>query len=415
MRCALAILINLLAIQAFAQNAQSFFKPSLFLGANYSNLSQEQFDYSPSIGRSIGLSFRPEKAFRFKPTLQLSVNERRSWISSQLLLKHQSIDLGMRLSYTLEDFKFFAGLNSLYFLNDNVYYKGEGLVPDASKNFGYSRELEFAPFFGTEFHLLSESPNTFFCSYQPALQDGISEFKLGMLFALGQSEGVIYTDPFLNFEERQLRQMRIKNEIHQLKNGYLLIALQNEQSKIELLRSSGQLKAAEKFERKQKRFNQLLFKALIKEYQFSEIRFFYSHNADKVADENYMGIFLNENLELDSSIKIDSDKTVYTAMYTSIRREEPIYLFAENLEKDADEYYSHPNTDITALVIMDHQFNSLKKPFPYYTKLKGLKQKNKKALKILLYPFLGSDETSFTRSAKALNNKLYRHYYRQLY
>jgi len=150
------------------------------------------------------------------------------------------------------------------------------------------------------------------------------------------------------------------------------------------------------------------------------VAFFYSHHSNNIRNRNFDTIFLNDNLEVNPSIKIDTSKTIFIADFSTIEQDTTKYFSHVSYEtvgswrlKKINNYYRGPNFGFGALIIRDYNFVQLKSPFPYYqrTIYKSKKQHPEQGL------FLGAFLTqSWTIEAtvQQMNKKLNDYYNRKL-
>lgn len=148
--------------------------------------------------------------------------------------------------------------------------------------------------------------------------------------------------PMVSFGQNK-RELAHQNVL-QLKEGALLVRLYTSESKINALKKLGQEKEAEEVIRNQMLENRAIYTSFSAIYDFSKVYFFYNTSSDQILKKEFKGNLLNEKLEVDSLIDIDSEH----------------YFIAE--------FDFTPSTGLYALVIKDSEFEFLKKPFPYYVK-----------------------------------------------
>lgn len=94
--------------------------------------------------------------------------------------------------------------------------------------------------------------------------------------------------------------------VRQLKgnNGVLLVRLHTSEAGIQALRKQGEYRLADEKRKAQLEENRTLMDAFRKEFSFCNVYFFYSNHTDDVMNGRWQGIFLNPDLQEDSSIRL---------------------------------------------------------------------------------------------------------------
>jgi hypothetical protein len=148
---------------------------------------------------------------------------------------------------------------------------------------------------------------------------------------------------------------RAKRQIKELKEGVLLVRLHTNDAVIAKLKALYEDKARVKKIEELYQQNLSNYKALSTAYNFSEILFFYGRDSDKVRNGELDNIFLNANLEIDTSIHLD--------------RNEPFYIL-----DIGDIYFDHISGHMEGVVVLNRAFEQLEKPFPFFVrKRSGMK------------------------------------------
>jgi hypothetical protein len=142
---------------------------------------------------------------------------------------------------------------------------------------------------------------------------------------------------------------KAKREIIDLREGTLLVRLHTDEAVISKMKQfhkdkERKHKIKEIYER-----NLAQYKAFSTVYNFSEIVFFFGKDSEKVKGREFENIFLNEELKIDTSIKIDDSK--------------PIFILDVG-----DVYFEHMSGHQEGVVIMNSKFEQLQKPFPFYVR-----------------------------------------------
>ena len=146
-----------------------------------------------------------------------------------------------------------------------------------------------------------------------------------------------------------------KRQIKELKEGVLLVRLHTNDAVIAKLKSLYEDKARVKKIEEYYQKNLSNYKALSTAYNFSEILFFYGRDSDKVRNGELDNIFLNEKLEIDTSIHLDKDESFYVLDIGDI-------------------YFEHISGHMEGVVVLNSKFEQLQKPFPFFVrKRSGMK------------------------------------------
>ncbi len=168
-------------------------------------------------------------------------------------------------------------------------------------------------------------------------------------------------------ESRELIKI-LKNE------GALLIRLETQRYKIDALKRSGNIAAANKAQAKLDKKNRSIIKAFRDTFDFCPVYFFYSDQSKYVSRNQLDSLtFVNDSLEADPSISF-SEQLFLTGEFSELQEirtniEDEIYYYRGpdgiELKKKGQGY---TNQGFSALVICDKNFTQLKRPFPYYIK-----------------------------------------------
>ncbi len=396
--------------------AQRFDIPqtNLLVGSNYSTLVVNDTALKPGTSLSLGTQLLFFQNHKLGLSINLFYQDKRSWYSSNTIISQRNFDLQPAIKWSFGDFAFYSGLSFSSQGSFAIRTKGDG-----QRAFILDKELkgenEFNYLLGLDFKLNEKGSAKLFMNYTvPSRPIYTRNVSLGLSFPINQKDES-WSEQHVKVSERQARAYRTIKEIKQLKEGVLLIRLQTLKPSIEALRKAGFEEDALKLEKQQHEFNKNLVSALRQLYRFSEIRFFYSYHSQKVIDDDFEGIFLNSKLEEDSSIKIDASKPMFTAAFKQIERDTAAhidYISYTSGARSIEEVHYHggPDFNFNALVVMDHEFNQLYRPFPYYTRFWTLNFKRQKTARILLFPFLPRYEKTFENGVSLFNRKLFRYY-----
>lgn len=156
-----------------------------------------------------------------------------------------------------------------------------------------------------------------------------------------------------------------------LKNGNLIVRLKSQDRKIMAYRASGNRKLADKLEYELKVFNKDLIKAFINNFNFCNLFFIYPNDYELVRNQIHSGYFLDENLEVDSSITISFNASYYFCEHG------PVYAEAlEDSNEARRKIVTATPMQQDALVIKDESLTQLLSPFPNHVSIR-LKEKEK--------------------------------------
>ncbi len=203
---------------------------------------------------------------------------------------------------------------------------------------------------------------------------------------LGQNKKINY---------RKLDKINSEKQIVELHNGVLLVRLFDKQKHIDGLKKVGKLKASKKIEREQLDRNKQIVYAFKNYYDFSKVYFFFSDQSKFISDNLSKVKFVNDSLEVDTSIKVNSN-IIFIAEFGITEPDTRVYSkeqYYENGQKKTKSY-SGSGITLSALVFKNKNFVQLREPFPYYVR-------ERKST-----PFQSDIETIVTK----MNAKLKRYY-----
>ncbi len=145
--------------------------------------------------------------------------------------------------------------------------------------------------------------------------------------------------------------MAARQQINDLKQGTLVVRLRTQQFKIDALNTIDRPQTAKKITQQQRQINLQLVQDFKNNYTFSNQKtvFFYSTQTNDFKANNWQNLFLNDSLEADPNIKIDTSKPIFVAEIAPIESQ-------------------NQSLGITALLIMDRNLMQLKPPFPFYVR-----------------------------------------------
>lgn len=137
--------------------------------------------------------------------------------------------------------------------------------------------------------------------------------------------------------------------IKKLKKATVLIRLRTLENSYYYLQALGKKEAAERVLREQKKKNYEIVRAFEVMYKFTPYKFFYSNQTANIKNGFFDGVFLNEKLEEDESVKLSDTSNYY-------------------IVDVGDIYFPSFGSSMNGVAMLDKNFNILKKPFPYYVR-----------------------------------------------
>jgi hypothetical protein len=417
------LLFALISVLCFSQENDLGNNQKNFLGIvgglNFSKLSND----------TIALSYgtKPAIGFYCKHTLNENFSIKSSIIYS--IKGSLSTSPFLKLENTYFDFSIvpqYKLVNDFFYIETGITFSNlvfsQRVINDSHKWNGIKKintngfNSEFSIVTGLEMKL----QNNFsidFNYFIPLSKGNTQNFQLSLNILLTNRKSI-------KESYRHIKQRKSAEQIRQLKSGTLLVRLKSSENKINALINTGEPKKATKVKEQQDLENKKIVSAFKKNFNFCNAAFFYDKNSEEILNRNFVNIFLNDSLKLDSSILIDTTKPLFTAEFAAIEQDTAksfshySYRHDENgrLQKVENYYTSSSDIDFLALVIKDQHFIQLNKPFPYYTRTiyKSIKKHPEEMLFIspLYVTFL---TWSYDKTIKRMNKKLSRYYNRNLY
>ncbi len=135
----------------------------------------------------------------------------------------------------------------------------------------------------------------------------------------------------------------------QMRSGYILVRLHTRKNAIEALLHMGNEEGANNVRLQQEKVNREIQQAFRQHFRFCEVRFFYSDDSRFIKNGEFRGHLLNDSLQRDTSIAIDTAKPVFVVDI-------------------GDVYFPAFGSHMLGLVVMNDQFEPLEKPFPYFVR-----------------------------------------------
>lgn len=344
----------------------------------------EAFSAGPGFSAGLFLRTSPFRDFRMKAAAYYALHTGTVPSPFYRLRNQYFAGSGMLQYRIVDDLRVHAGVNYLHLFSSRLF-KSQTLEEDAGNavmnSFGFRNEIN--PLIGFELRMTEKSHIE--VNYIHPVSDLHSRNVQVALY--------ITIDPDRNEPtRRQLAAEDAYNQISELKNGVLLVRLATSTAKIKALKARGRRTEAEEIEAEQHRINREIIRAFRRKFDFCRVEFFLATDSRKVKEGKSEGIFLDDQLNPDSSITVNSLAAVYTAEFGSTARG------------------TGGGVDISALVIMDRNFNMLEKPFPYYTRALHAATEGKADKVILAVPLLPFTPMTYVNTVEKFNSSLH-HFY----
>ena len=148
--------------------------------------------------------------------------------------------------------------------------------------------------------------------------------------------------------------------VDQLKNGAIFIRLKTKQKTIDAYINAGLNSKAKEVEEQILEENKRIYNDFKANFDFCDIYFFYSSETHQVKENNWKGIFLNADLQRDSSIIVNTN----------------YFLIADIGQAQSTDFISNQQHEISTnsgmlrrvIVLSNKDFKQMEAPFPYYQK-----------------------------------------------
>jgi len=368
------IIFFLLPVISFSQTDELLNKSRLNLrlntGLNVSKYKNDSIFYNsgaqPFIGTS--LSFNLLQRLNINAKADYSIR-RSSSIRPKTTIENQYWDLTFSPSFKLfPDLYFHAGLSYYSIIISNeIINNGDNWHGIEKKEIkAFNSEINVVT--GIELKL-QDNINITFNYTIPTNKVNTSNFQIGLSIALNNR-----IDKKTSYKIKRIEAS--KEQIKQLKTSVLLVRLKSYDNSINSLLKVGDNEKAYELKYLQETENTKVVNAFNNHFDFCEVRYFYSNNSSKIKQKQFNGIILNDKLQVDNLLELDTSTTFFIAEFGYIEQD-TIKFFShysfEPLKKGGLEkvknYYS-PSSDINfyALKLLDNNFVQLNKPFPYYTR-----------------------------------------------
>ncbi|MCS6990839.1 MAG: hypothetical protein NZL95_03160 [Chitinophagales bacterium] len=145
--------------------------------------------------------------------------------------------------------------------------------------------------------------------------------------------------------------------IRELKKGTLLVRLPSAQSRIQALQQVGRHEQAAEVLRQYAEKNQLIVAAFTKHFCFCPFLFFYSDATPLLLQGQRRGFFLNDSLEVDTSL------TIHTDFFLIVTIGRPVMYGTDKGRRSGAP--PQPGLFGEVFVVHDSQLNQMTAPFPF--------------------------------------------------
>ena len=331
-------------------NAQNWRLPQNYFGIKAglyaTKVSTDTVDIERAFTPYFGLTF--DHRFDF---LQSKKNELRLNISGLYSIRgsnvtspfykyrYQQFELPVGLSYSLGGIiRLNAGLNqafnlsSIVFQSDRSDFDDLGLKtfhPSTEAFLGFDLSLKVAPDIRTDLN---------FRYLIPVTDNEFSSYRFGFSYYFSENK-------IKSFTEAEVDPAFL--QVIEIKENVILVRLQDSKTRIKSFEDNGLFKKAEELRSYQDSVNKSIYKAFADTFNFTKVLFFFSSDTRKVLNGEFDGVFLNETLEKDESIKMNYSKFYIT---------EFAYLS------------SGGRKSMEGLILKDKELLELERPFPYFIK-----------------------------------------------
>jgi len=169
--------------------------------------------------------------------------------------------------------------------------------------------------------------------------------------------------------EFKIRYNKLRNyiaewQIHQLADsGALIVRLPSKQKLIQILTNNQQNKQVEQIQKQRDYENTIIIKAFLTNYNFSPVYFTYDYLSLDIIKGKLKDVFLNENLQIDSTIYLKQTYYLFADIQSPII-ESTLPIVPDSIAPKVSETGSSIKT--AAILIKNQYGHQLKRPFPYY-------------------------------------------------
>jgi hypothetical protein len=373
---------------------------SLIYGFNSTKLYLKGYDPKAGMRHFVGVQIERNFSERFSLGLSFARSNRASYVSN-VEIEKTGMDFNVFSKYKIGDFSIFGGLQLV---------SGGTKIEHPAPYFDLMVEVgdQINPVIGLDVKMAYRL-NLYFNSNIKIAKQNERNWQIGVRYNVTKKR----KEP----SYRRIKRLHAIEDIDALKEGNVLVRLKTAQPKIDALRKAGRAAKANQVAEKQLQENRDIIIAFRREFNFTDFYFFYSHHSKAVRNNKLKNIFLNDDLELDSSIEADESKASYIIEMTNIEPDtNQVFAHYTNRTTGSFEqqrvptYHGSPNHSFQAFVIKNQNFEQLLRPFPYYSRfiLPSLRKHPEQLLFIgpLVVPLLSA--TTYEASIRNLNEKLHR-------
>jgi hypothetical protein len=165
---------------------------------------------------------------------------------------------------------------------------------------------------------------------------------------------------YVNF--RRYRNIVAAWQIHQLKQGALVVRLQTGRKLAEALRQSGQLELMEEKQLEQRAINYNIYRCFTEHYRFSKLYFIYSDQSDSLLKGKRSHCFLDSTLKVDPSIEMKEN--FYLLAESDVLYNSSIGFVPESQARQVTEH-GNPSHRVYQIVLKNKYGHQLKNPIPH--------------------------------------------------
>lgn len=380
------------------------------LGMNYSYLEiNEASKIKPLARPFIGLTASYSHSYRWRTNASGLFSMRSSLADDFRVINQLGTEIQLYQQYKIDDLYLNFGLQSFLVFNNSSRLRGNSNFRFQEEQIDYSYpSSQLNPMIGFEFKLMDNW--RFQTFYSQSLNGTNRNWQIGLSYRINKRNPP-------GESERSRRKRVAKRQIKELRDGALLVRLKTAKPTINAMRSKGFNRWAERTEKDQRIENLSIVNAFRNAYNFSELKFFYSHDSRKVRNGEFEGIFLNDSLEVDSNILLRNPENVFTCELTNIEQDTAQYFSHYELVQTGNfafvqvpRFYGAGGNTFYSFVVKDQDFNQLSRPFPYYSRalFKSLKEHPGHGIFYLPLKLFFSDTPK--GSVENLNRKLYKYW-----
>ncbi len=414
MKIPLALLGLFVMINGFSQNESEQENKTLIglrAGLNYSLFRSDQFDVEAGAGPLAGffIQHKLSKKFLIDASILYSNKGSRSTIPYYKISNkyfEPEILLGIKI---FDGFHIHSGITYSHLLSEQM------ITLDGDEPFGIDKTPIDA--FSSELSLSVGIEQRLFEHVQLSLDFNLPRSNTGTRNFSISLKVPLNTKPSKT-SYRELKVRASKKQIRELKEGVLCVRLKTSANTIAALRKAGHMNDASRRVEEQFTENQKIMLAFRKHFNFCRVEFFYSDKSLQLVQREWVNIFLNDKLQIDSGISIGPGMQIYTAEFGNLKQDTMQYFsrYSQDFNKNsvpiqfANHYSVSSNIDFDALVIMDRNFVQLNRPFPCYSRFISNSMKQHPEQGLFIFPLLPYLSWSYVDCVEKLDGKLSKYY-----